>query len=68
LQVRAEMYNVLNHVNQYINGLNLDVSSTVDNNGNPSPYIQTEKGGPYGYAGTAGDERRNIQFAMKLTF
>jgi hypothetical protein len=62
LQFRAEMYNMLNHSNQYISGLNLDVSSM------PSPYVQTEKGGVDGYAGTPVDERRNIQFGMRLTF
>jgi outer membrane receptor protein involved in Fe transport len=62
LQVRAEMYNILNHNNQYVNGMNLDVSSMA------TPYVQTEKGGPWGYAGTSGDERRNIQFALRLSF
>ena len=62
LQFRAEMYNIFNHSNQYISGLNLDVSSM------PSPYVQTEKGGIDGYPGTPVDERRNIQFALRLMF
>lgn len=62
LEFRGEFYNILNHHNQYISGYNLDVSSMS------TPYIQTEKGGPYGYAGTSADERRNIQFGLKLKF
>jgi outer membrane receptor protein involved in Fe transport len=62
LQIRAELYNVLNHTNQYINFLNLDVSSMI------SPYVQTDKGGIYGYPGQASDERRNAQFALRMTF
>jgi hypothetical protein len=68
LQFRGEFYNIFNHHNQYVTGLNLDASSLVDVNGNPSPYIQTEKGGIYGYAGQSSDERRNIQFGLRLTF
>lgn len=62
LQFRGEMYNIFNHHNQYITGLNLDASSLT------TPYIQTEKGGIYGYAGQPSDERRNIQFGLRLTF
>jgi hypothetical protein len=79
LQFRAEMYNIFNHHNQYINLTNLDVSSLVDSTSNcttpkgkatacNSQFIQTEKGGPAGFAGTSADERRNIQFGLKLTF
>jgi len=68
LQLRAEMYNIFNHSNQYIGYYNLDVSSLVDNGGNSAPYIQSEKGGVYGSAGQPTDERRNIQFGLKLTF
>jgi hypothetical protein len=68
LQFRAEMYNIFNHHNQYINQNNLDASSLLDINGNPSPFIQTEKGGPQGSAGNSTDERRNIQLGLKLTF
>jgi len=65
LEFRGEFYNILNHHNQYIEGLNLDVSSMSTS---APPYIQTEKGGIYGYAGQPSDERRNIQFGLKLTF
>jgi hypothetical protein len=62
LQFRAEMYNILNHHNQYVTGLNLDVT------GLSTPFIQTEKGGIYGIAGQSTDERRNIQLGLKVTF
>ena len=69
MQFRAEFYNILNHHNQYVTTENIDVS------GLSTPFIQTEKGGPYGVASTCGtgtlgqcDERRNIQFGLKLTF
>ena len=74
LQFRAEMYNIFNHHNQYVNTTNLDASSLVDSTKNcasqacPSPFIQTEKGGPAGYAGTKYDERRNIQLGLRLSF
>jgi hypothetical protein len=79
LQFRAEMYNIFNHNNQYINQTNLDAHSLVDATTNcltskkkptacASPFIQTEKGGPSGSAGTQFDERRNIQLGLKLTF
>jgi len=64
LQFRGELYNILNHHNQYISILNLDVSGISGS----SPFVQTEKGGPSGVAGTATDERRNVQFGLKLTF
>ena len=62
LQFRGEFYNIFNHHNQYVSGLNLDVSSMG------TPFVQTEKGGIYGYAGQPTDERRNIQFGLKLMF
>jgi hypothetical protein len=62
LQFRAEMYNILNHHNQYVTTENLDVSSLS------TPFIQTEKGGIYGVPGQPTDERRNIQFALRLLF
>jgi outer membrane receptor protein involved in Fe transport len=66
LQFRGEFYNILNHHNQYVTTENIDVSSLS------TPFIQTEKGGPYGVPGTCTttscDERRNIQFGLKLTF
>jgi len=62
LQFRGEMYNIFNHHNLYISSFNLDASSM------PTPFVQAEKGGIYGYAGQPSDERRNIQFALKLMF
>lgn len=62
LQFRAEMYNIFNHHNQYVQNENLDVSSVA------TPFVQTEKGGIYGFAGQATDERRNIQFGLKVLF
>ena len=62
MEFRGEFYNILNHHNQYISSLNLDVSSMS------TPYVQSEKGGIYGYAGQPTDERRNIQFGLKLMF
>ncbi len=62
MQFRSEFYNIFNHNNLYILSQNLDVSSVG------SPFIQAEKGGIYGYAGQPSDERRNIQFALKLLF
>jgi hypothetical protein len=64
LQFRGELYNIVNHHNQYISVLNLDVSGISQS----SPFIQTEKGGPTGVPGTASDERRNVQFGLRLTF
>jgi hypothetical protein len=63
LQFRGEFYNILNHHNQYVTTENIDVSSLGTN-----PFIQTEKGGIYGIAGQPNDERRNIQFGLKLSF
>jgi len=62
LQFRGEFYNILNHHNQYVTTENLDVSSLS------TPFIQTEKGGIIGVAGQPNDERRNIQFGLKLMF
>ncbi|MBV8514466.1 MAG: TonB-dependent receptor [Acidobacteria bacterium] len=62
LQFRAEMYNILNHSNAYVNAGNQDVSSMA------TPFVQTEKGGIFGTAGQPTDERRNIQFGLRLTF
>ncbi|MFZ0914745.1 MAG: carboxypeptidase-like regulatory domain-containing protein [Candidatus Korobacteraceae bacterium] len=62
MQFRGEMYNIFNHHNMYITNFNLDVSYLN------TPYIQSEKGGVFGQAGQATDERRNIQFALKLIF
>jgi outer membrane receptor protein involved in Fe transport len=62
LQFRGEFYNILNHHNQYVTTENIDVS------GLGTPFIQTAKGEVYGVTGQSNDERRNIQFGLKLTF
>jgi outer membrane receptor protein involved in Fe transport len=67
LQFRGEFYNIFNHHNQYVYVYNLDAASVAaDSQGRY--FIQTEKGGPTGQAGTPTDERRNIQFGLKLMF
>ncbi|MGB7553405.1 MAG: carboxypeptidase regulatory-like domain-containing protein [Candidatus Korobacteraceae bacterium] len=62
LQFRSELYNAFNHHNVYILSNNLDVSGGL-------AAVQADKGGtnPYG-PGSQYDERRNIQFALKLLF
>ncbi len=62
LQFRGEFYNIFNHHNQYVTTENLDVHSLT------TPFIQTEKGGIFGLAGQPSDERRNIQFGLRLIF
>ena len=62
LQFRAEMYNLPNHSNTYVQTENLDVEPLA------ATSILAEKGGPWGYAGTPADERRNIQLGLRLTF
>jgi len=57
MQFRGELYNLFNHHNMYINTNTLDVSGG-------GTTIQSGKGG----FGSATDERRNVQFALKLTF
>jgi outer membrane receptor protein involved in Fe transport len=67
LQFRGEFYNIFNHHNQYVYVNNLDVSSMTANSlGNF--YVQSEKGGILGVGGAPTDERRNIQFGLKLMF
>lgn len=69
LQFRMEMYNIFNHNNMYVQGLNLDAASLIDPTTQlASPYVQTEKGGPAGYTGTTLDERRKIQLGLKVIF
>lgn len=62
LQFRGELYNAFNHSNLYILPTNLDVSGGL-------AAVQADRGGvnPYG-PGTQYDERRNVQFGLKLTF
>jgi outer membrane receptor protein involved in Fe transport len=65
MQFRGEFYNIFNHHNMYIQATNLDIE-----NGTGVTAINTINGSPS--AGSANsilpDERRNIQFALKLLF
>ena len=65
LQFRGEFYNIFNHSNQYIQASNLDIES-----GTGVTAIQSVKGSPSAgsFNSTLLDERRNIQFALKLLF
>ena len=66
LQFRSEWYDALNHSNYYINAANLDVESAAG-----VTAIQALKGVPGGgviATSTLPNERRNIQFALKLNF
>jgi len=56
LQFRTEMYNVFNHSNYYITTANTDISATS--------VITAQKG----VVPNANNERRNIQFGLKLNF
>ena len=65
LELRGEMFNILNHHNFYVNAGNTDISS--------ASTVQTIKGAQGGAGVTAGtsgpnDERRNIQVGAKFTF
>jgi len=62
LQLRGELYNAFNHSNLYVYNFNLDVSGGLQ-------AVQADKGGvvPNG-PGSNTDERRNVQFALKLSF
>jgi outer membrane receptor protein involved in Fe transport len=64
MQFRTEMYNAFNHHNLYIQGSNLDTSSMDITN----PYITAGKGCTANVCGGPNDERRFVQFALKLTF
>ncbi len=65
LQFRGEFYNIFNHNNMYIQAGNLDIE-----NGTGVTSIQAVKGSPSSGSlnGALLDERRNIQFALKLIF
>jgi hypothetical protein len=60
MQFRAEFYNAFNHSNYYIQTGNLDIED-----GTGVTAIQAQKGVP---PGTIPNERRNIQFGLKLNF
>ena len=63
MQFRGELYNVFNHHNFYIQSGNLDIEGGLT-------AIQAVKGSPSvgAFNGTLPDERRNIQFGLKLIF
>jgi outer membrane receptor protein involved in Fe transport len=64
MQFRGEFYNIFNHHNMYIQATNLDIES-----GTGVTAIQAVNGSPGAGSVTAiPDERRNIQFGLKLLF
>jgi hypothetical protein len=65
MQFRGEFYNIFNHHNMYIQATNLDIE-----NGTGVTAINAINGSPSaGWLNSAlPDERRNIQFALKLLF
>ena len=65
LQFRGEFYNIFNHHNMYIQATNLDIED-----GTGVTAIQAINGSPSAGSlnGTLPDERRNIQFGLKLIF
>ena len=70
LEFRAEGFDLLNHHNLFLQEATNDVSSNspgVDALGNPTPAILASKGG-IGNNGGANDERRFLQFALKINF
>lgn len=65
LQFRGELYNTFNHHNYYVVDNNADFSA--------ASFIQVKKGGAYPggttqLTSTGSDERRNVQFGLKLIF
>jgi hypothetical protein len=65
MQFRGEFYNIFNHHNMYIQATNLDVES-----GTGVTAINTINGSPSASSANSllPDERRNVQFALKLLF
>jgi len=59
LQFRGELYNALNHHNLYVAGGNADYAEVTS--------VQAAKGAPGGNPGP-GDERRNVQLALRFEF
>ena len=64
MQFRSEFYNLFNHHNNYI------LASTLDIEPGTSQQIQAERGSPSASCASRiiPDDRRNIQFALKLLF
>jgi len=63
MQFRSEFYDAFNHSNFYIQTSNLDVES-----GTGFAAVNAVKGIPYCYPANCPEERRNIQFGLKLNF
>jgi outer membrane receptor protein involved in Fe transport len=65
MQFRGEFYNIFNHHNMYIQATNLDIE-----NGTGVTAINAVNGSPSAgsFNSALPDERRNIQFALKLLF
>jgi hypothetical protein len=59
LQLRGEFYNIFNHHNLYVNGGTADFAEVSS--------VQAAKGAPGGVSGP-GDERRNVQLALRFEF
>jgi len=68
MQFRGEMYDMTNHHNQYVVGSNLDISGMASSGPGANPAITSGKGCSGGVCGAPTDERRNVQFAVKLIF
>jgi outer membrane receptor protein involved in Fe transport len=68
MQFRGEFYNLFNHHNNYILASNLDIEPGTQ--ANAAGAIQAVRGAPSAGAQNSAlpDERRNIQFALKLLF
>ena len=65
LQFRGELYNVFNHHNYYIVTDSTDFAS--------ADFVTAKKGGPFPGSDTqltptGSDERRNVQFGLKVIF
>jgi hypothetical protein len=65
LQFRGELYNLFNHHNYYVVTDSTDFAS--------EPFITEKKGGPFPGlttqpTATGSDERRNVQFGLKVIF
>ncbi|MGB7169649.1 MAG: carboxypeptidase regulatory-like domain-containing protein [Acidobacteriaceae bacterium] len=67
IQLRSEFYNILNHHNLYANAYSSYYSY---NSSDPSAdqYVDALKGTANGYSPGSGDERRNVQLALRFEF
>jgi len=67
MQFRTEAYNVLNHHNFYVDTSSSDAANNGYNGAGGAPTSFTLNAAKGGF-GSSGDERRNIQLALKLIF